>query len=77
MIVKHWVMGLVLGLLVLGILGLVWREGFGGPTFRAQDHGSYEECLRNIPGEWLPGMLERTRAETACLYAHSPQQPPL
>jgi hypothetical protein len=47
---------------------LVMREGLGGVTFRAADYDTMDECMASIPGEWLLGSLERTRAEQACHY---------
>lgn len=46
----------------------VTRWGLGGPTFRAADYDTLQECMANIPREWGPGSLERTRAEAACEY---------
>lgn len=55
----------------LVIIGVVlFMEATSGPTFRAEDHDSYEECMRNIPLEWGPGSLPRTGAEDACHYVH-------
>lgn len=45
-------------------------EAGSGPTFRAEDHASYEECVRNIPAEWGPGSMQRSGAEDACHYVH-------
>jgi hypothetical protein len=47
---------------------LVVREGLSGVTFRAGDYDSIQECLANIPREWLPGSMEHTRSEQACHY---------
>lgn len=60
----------VLTAMVAVILLMLLRKAASGPTFRAADHASYEECLRNIPAEWGPGSLERSGAEDACLYVH-------
>jgi hypothetical protein len=64
---------LILGLVLVVILVFVTRFAFSGPTFRAADHASYEECIRNIPPEWLRGSIEHTRAETACTHVHQRQ----
>ena len=59
------------GVVVLVVIAL-FREAASGPTFRAGDYGSYQECIRNIPAEWGPGSLQRSGAEDACLYVHRP-----
>jgi len=51
------------------------REASSGPSFRAADYGSLEECLRAIPSEWVEGSIERSGAETACRYTHAPAAP--
>ena len=56
--------------IVLGIIAALLVEAAAGPTFRAEDHASYEECVRNIPSEWSRGSLQRTGAEDACGYVH-------
>jgi hypothetical protein len=61
----------VLTLAVIGILGALFLEAASGPTFRAEDHADYHECMRNIPREWLPNSLERQGAETACVFVHA------
>lgn len=66
---------LVLALAAAGIMAALMREATENPTFRAADHASLQECLRNIPAEWLDGSLERTGAETACGYVHAPAAP--
>jgi hypothetical protein len=60
----------VLTVVVIGIIGALFFEAASGPTFRAEDHASYDECMRNIPREWLPNSLERQGAETACVFVH-------
>lgn len=55
---------------VVGLVALLVREAASGPTFRAEDHDSYAECMGNIPREWLPNSLERQGAETACMFVH-------
>ncbi|CAN5737427.1 hypothetical protein BH23GEM9_BH23GEM9_31930 [soil metagenome] len=62
------VTSLTLGIAIIVIIIVVMREALGGTTFRAADHATYDECMRNIPAEWLLGSLERTRAESACHY---------
>jgi hypothetical protein len=56
----------VLVLVVVGVSYLLMREATHGTTFRAAEHATLQECMQNIPREWLPGSLERTRAEAAC-----------
>lgn len=65
-----WITGGVLGVVVLVILAALFREAAAGPSFRAQDHATYQECLRNIPPEWGAGSLQRSGAEDACHYVH-------
>jgi hypothetical protein len=55
---------------VLGVVVLLVREAASGPTFRAEDHDTFAECMANIPREWLPNSLERQGAETACMFVH-------
>ena len=66
--------GLVTALVLAAIVALIvvalFREAASGPTFRAEDHATYDECIRNIPPEWAPGSLGRTGAEDACAYVH-------
>jgi hypothetical protein len=69
-ITKISVAFLSVALVVVAVL--VAREALGGPTFRASDYETMEDCMRNIPREWLLGSLERGRAEAAC--AHEAQQ---
>jgi hypothetical protein len=57
----------LVGSLVL-VAVLVTRYGMGGPTFRASEYATLQECMANIPREWGLGSLERTRAEQACHY---------
>lgn len=64
---------LVLVLLIGGIVAALVRETARGPSFRAGDYASLEECLRNIPADWLDGSIERTGAETACRHLHTPR----
>ena len=60
----------VLGLALLVVIAALFMEAASGPTFRAEDHASYAECMRNIPAEWAPGSLQRSGAEDACMYVH-------
>jgi hypothetical protein len=60
-------LAVLVGALVLAAVA-VTRYGLGGPTFRAGDYATMQECMANIPMEWGPGSLERTRAEAACQY---------
>lgn len=61
---------LVLGLTLIGITVALLMEANRGPTFRAEDYGSLQECLANIPVEWAPGSLQREGAADACRYVH-------
>lgn len=56
----------VLAAVVIGVAVLLVREATHGTTFRAADYATLQACMQNIPREWLPGSLERTRAEAAC-----------
>lgn len=66
---------LVLVLVIGGIVAALIREAGRGPSFRAGDYTSLEECLRHIPADWLDGSIERTGAETACRHLHAPRMP--
>jgi hypothetical protein len=57
-------------LVVAGVTAMLYLEAASGPTFRAEDHASFLECIQNIPPEWLPNSLERQGAETACMFVH-------
>jgi hypothetical protein len=72
MLLSRWLTPLVLALALVVIVGFVAYYAFSGATFRADDYATYEECIRNIPREWGPGSLERTRAEAACVHLHHP-----
>jgi hypothetical protein len=60
----------LLVLMVVGLIAALFHEAASGPTFRAEDHDNYGECMRNIPREWLPNSLERQGAEAACAFVH-------
>lgn len=60
----------LLGVMVAGILAVLFLETSAGPSFRPSDYGSHEECVRNIPVEWAPGSIDRSGAEEACFYVH-------
>lgn len=60
----------VLGLILLGITVALLIETNRGPSFRAQDYDTLEECLANIPVEWRPGSMQREGAEASCRYVH-------
>jgi hypothetical protein len=60
----------VLAVVIAGVSLLLMREATHGTTFRAADYPTLQECMQNIPREWLPGSLERTRAEAACHHEH-------
>jgi hypothetical protein len=60
----------VLAIVIIGVIAVLLREATHGTTFRASDHDTLEECMANIPREWLLGSLERGRAEAACEYEH-------
>lgn len=61
---------LVLGLIIVGITVALLIETNRGPTFRAEDYDTLQECLANIPAEWRQGSLQRDGAEDACRYVH-------
>jgi hypothetical protein len=65
-----WLTAAVLAAALALILLALVRETGSGPTFRAEDYDSYEECMRSIPTEWGPGTLARSGAEDACFYVH-------
>lgn len=52
------------------IVGALLLETSRGPSFRAADHSSMEECVAAIPREWRQGSMERDGAEAACYYVH-------
>jgi hypothetical protein len=58
-------------MIVVISIALFW-ESLSGPTFRASDHASLEECLESIPGEWARGSIEYIRASEACAWQHPP-----
>ena len=70
-----WLTAAVLAAALALILLALVRETGSGPSFRAGDYDSYQECIRNIPEEWSPGTLARDGAEDACFYAHRPTEP--
>ncbi len=59
-----------LGLTIVAITVALLMEANQGPTFRAEDYDTLQECLANIPGEWGPGSMQRDGAEQACRYVH-------
>jgi hypothetical protein len=65
-----WITAVVLALVVAAILVALFMETASGPSFRAEDYASYEECMAGIPSEWGPGSLQRSGAEDSCLYVH-------
>lgn len=65
-----WITGAVLAAMIVAIIVALMMEAARGPTFRAEDHATYEECMRNIPAEWGPGSMQRSGAEDACMYVH-------
>lgn len=70
-----WVTTGVLAAMVVVILLMLFSEAASGPSFRAEDHASFQECIRAIPAEWGPGSLDRTGAEEACHYVHQRRRP--
>ena len=60
----------VLGLTIVGITVALLIETNRGPSFRAEEHDTLQECLANIPAEWRPGSMQRDGAEEACRYVH-------
>jgi hypothetical protein len=75
MTVRSWLTLVVLGAVVIGLIALLIREATLGPTFRAEDHASFRECIENIPVEWPRGSLEYIGAESACGYVHEHTRP--
>lgn len=65
-----WITAAVLAAVVVVILAALFSEAAAGPSFRAEDHATYQECIRNIPVEWGPGSIQRSGAEDACHYVH-------
>lgn len=65
-----WMTAAALAVTVLAIMAALFMEAASGPTFRAEDYDSYQECIRNIPAEWGPGSMQRSGAEDACHYVH-------
>lgn len=65
-----WVTAAVLVVMVVAIVAALLVEAGSGPSFRPEDHGSYAECVREIPREWAPGSIQRSGAEDACRYVH-------
>lgn len=65
-----WITAAILVVIIGAILVALFIEVGSGPTFRAEDYDSHQECVRNIPAEWRPGSLERSGAEDACMYVH-------
>jgi hypothetical protein len=61
---------ITLGTVLVVVLAVVMREAMSGPVFRAADYDSVQECIANIPREWLPGSLDHSGAESACHYVH-------
>ena len=61
---------LVLVAIIAAIMVALFMEAAAGPSFRAEDYGSVDECIRNIPAEWGPGSLQREGARDACMYVH-------
>lgn len=64
------VTALVLGLALVGITIALLVEANRGPSFRAEDYDSLQECLAGIPAEWGPGTMHREGAQDACRYVH-------
>lgn len=65
-----WITALVLGLTIIGITVALLIETNQGPSFRAEDYESLEECMANIPAEWGPDTMQRDGAEESCRYVH-------
>lgn len=70
-----WITALVLGLTIIGITVALLIETNRGPSFRAEDYDSLQECIASIPAEWAPGSMHRDGAEEACRYVHGRQGP--
>ncbi|HUG39321.1 MAG TPA: hypothetical protein VMM12_02495 [Longimicrobiales bacterium] len=67
---SRWITAGILGAVLAIIVVVLVRTAASGPTFRAEDYATYQECTRNIPAEWGPGSLQRSGAEDACRYVH-------
>lgn len=65
-----WVTAAALAVVIIAVMVALLVETSAGPSFRAEDHASYDECIRNIPPEWAPGSLARDGAEEACFFVH-------
>lgn len=66
----NWITAAVLVVVLAIIVVALLAQAASGPSFRAGDYDTYEECLQNIPQAWGPGTLERGGAEDACYYVH-------
>ena len=64
-----WTAG-VLGVVIVVVVAALFMEAAAGPTFRAEDYASYQECVGNIPAEWAFGSPQRDGAEEACFFVH-------
>ena len=60
----------VLGLTIVGVTVALLMEANRGPSFRAQDYDTLQECLASIPVEWAPGSMQRDGAAQSCRYVH-------
>lgn len=67
---SSWITAAVLAAIAIAITVALLLEAAAGPSFRAEDHSTYEDCMRNIPVEWGPGSMQRSGAEQSCLYVH-------
>ena len=72
---SRWITFAVLAAIVAAIVWALFRQAASGPTFRAEDHASYADCVAAIPAAWGPGSLERSGAEDSCRYVHQPRAP--
>jgi hypothetical protein len=67
-----WITAAVLLVIVGVIVAALFRQAASGPTFRAEDHATYDACIAAIPAAWGTGSMERSGAEDACRYVHRP-----
>lgn len=68
---SSWITAAVLAAIAIAITVALVLEASAGPSFRAEDYASFQECVQNIPAEWGPGSMQRSGAEQSCMYVHN------